>query len=328
VFRTHWQGFSRAAVCAAFTFAAWGQAGDFQQRLTAGRNLRVQGRYAEAQRVLASLLDDTRQREGDSSSAAIVTDYLGCNAHDLGNHAEAERLFTSALSSRKRLNGAESPDATTIKMHLAELYWEESRAREAEVLLRKVVAAREREAQATPADVAAAKIDLALACSSQGKKREAEELLRAAMPAIESSFGADSPMLLSVLDPLASVLTSLHRYSEALGYSERAWKIIQHSPQVAGPDRVNTTIALSSLYSMTGQPKEAAYFAGEGLALVESVYQPDNPRVGWYLKTYAAVMRRLNRKEEAKAAEKRAAAILAASSGGRSRQTVNVSALR
>lgn len=328
MFETHWQGLSRAAVCAAFTFAAWAQAGDFQQQLNQGKALRAQGRYAEAQAVLASALEQARRLEAESIQVAVVTDYLGCNAHDLGNHADAERLFTNALSILKKHNGADSPDATTITMHLAELYWEEGRAREAEILLRKVVSAREREPHATPADVAAAKIDLALACSSQGKKRDAEELLRAALPPIESSFGPDSPMLLGVLDPLASVLTSLRRYSEALGYSERAWKIIQRSPQVAGPDRVNTTIALSSLYSLTGHPKEAAYFAKEGLALVESVYKPDNPRVGWYLKTYAAVLRRLNRKEEAKAAEKRAEAILADSSGRRSRQTVNVTALR
>ena len=328
MFRTHWQGVSAAACFAAFTVAAFAQPGDFQKKLAEGGSLRMQGRYAEAQPLLSSLLEETRQREGDSLTAAIVTDYLGRNAHDLGEYAEAERLLTRALEILKKLDAAESPDATTVRMHLAELYWEENRAREAEVLLRKVVAARERERNATPADVAAARIDLALACSSLGRKREAEELLRAALPAVETSFGPDSPMLLGVLDPLASVLTALHQYREALAYSERAWKIIEKSPQVAGPDRVNTTIALSSLYALTGQPKEAAYFAKEGLALVESVYRPDNPRVGWYLKSYAAVLRRLNRKAEAKAAEKRAAAILANSSSGRARQTVNVSALR
>ena len=321
-------GLSRAAVCAAFTFAAWGQAGDFQQRLTAGRNLRGAGEVcgsAAGARIPARRDAATRRRQQLGGNRHRL---LGCNAHDLGNHAEAERLFTSALSILKRLNGAESPDATTIKMHLAELYWEEGRAREAEILLRKVVAAREREPRRPPPMWPPPRSISRWPAARKARSGKPRNCCAPPCPPIESSFGADSPMLLSVLDPLASVLTSLHRYSEALGYSERAWKIIQHSPQVAGPDRVNTTIALSSLYSMTGQPKEAAYFAGEGLALVESVYQPDNPRVGWYLKTYAAVLRRLNRKEEAKAAEKRAAAILAASSGGRSRQTVNVSALR
>jgi len=92
---------------------------------------------------------------------------------------------------------------------------------------------------------------------------------------------------------------------------------------------VNTTIALSSLYSLTGQTREAEYFAREGLKLVESVYQPDNPRLGMFLKSYAAVMRRLKRKQEANAAEKRAQTILA-NSGARRRgsPTVNVSALR
>ena len=144
------------------------------------------------------------RREGDS--------VLGNHRHRLscpqrarpGRLCGGGRLFTKALSILKTLDGAESPDATTVKMHLAELYLGGGPCAEAEILLRKVVAAREREANATPADVAAAKIDLALACSSQGRKREAEELLRAAMPAIETSFGADSPMLLSVLDPLAS----------------------------------------------------------------------------------------------------------------------------
>jgi len=314
---------------AAFTFVTVAQTSYFKERLAEGSALRAQGRYAEAGRLLAGLLDETLRREGESASVVIVTDYLGRNAHDLGDYSEAERLFTYALTILKNLHGDESPDATTVKMHLAELYWEEDRPREAEVLLRRVVAARERYPGSTPADIANARIDLALAESSQGRKREAEELLRSALPAIEVEYGPNSPMLLSVLDPLASVLTARRQYAEALSYSERAWKILEQSPQVSRADRVNTTIALSSLYSLTGQTREAEYFAREGLKLVESVYQPDNPRLGMFLKSYAAVMRRLKRKQEANAAEKRAQTILA-NSGARRRgsPTVNVSALR
>jgi tetratricopeptide (TPR) repeat protein len=327
VFGTHWHCLTAAVLCAVSATRAFSQTADFQEKLKQASALRGQGHYAEAEPLLRSLLEETRRHEGEGVSMAIVSDYLGRNSHDLGDYAEAERIFTKALSILKKLDQSDSPDATTIHMHLAELYWEENRAREAEILLRKVVTAREREATATPADVAAARIDLALACSSQGRKREAEELLRAALPAIEQMFGPDSPMLLSVLDPLASVLSALHQYSEALTYSERAWRIIQKSPQIAGPDRVNTTITLSTLYAATGQVKEAMYFAKEGLALVEAAYQPDHPRVGWYLKSYASVLRRLHHKEEARAAERRSEAILA-SGGGRARQTVNVSALR
>jgi hypothetical protein len=119
------------------------------------------------------------------------------------------------------------------------------------------------------------------------------------------------------------------RYDEALVLTERAWRILSRNPAVGQPDLLNTMSTLGTLYSLTGRPLAAEVYSKQAVSLAELIYGPDHPRLGYYLRAYAEVLKRQDRKAEAKVVEKRSATILTHNVEVNPVQhTINVNALR
>jgi len=288
--------------------------------LSEGRNLRVVGRYAEAQNVFTALLRESEQRSPGSVFVATVLDDLALTEQDLGNFMAAESLLTRSLAIRRDL---------TVESHLGEVYLEEQRAREAEPLFRHVLEARRNAPHPDPENTAIAMAYLALLYKYEGKLGRAEALLRQALALLEERFGPDDPMLSSALGPLAATLTREGKYKEALSLAERTWQILRKAPGVGEPNLINTMSTLGMLYSLTGQFAEAEFYGKEAVAKAEAIYGPEHYRLGWHLANYAAILKRMGRKDDARKVQQRSAAILARSQQANPvRQTVNVNALR
>ena len=319
----------RSIFCGALALGAYAQEGDFQKRLSEGQQLRAAGRFREAEQALTALLREAKRREPASAFPAVVLDNLATTEQDLANYVEAERLLTDALSQLKKAGEKEGGIMAVVKSHLGETYLEEGRYREAEPVLGQALEMQQNDEHADPESVAIAMLDLAVAYEHTRGTREAEALLRQSLGLLEARRGPDHPVLAAALGPLASVLIRAGRYDEALIHSERAWRILSRNPAVGEPDRLNTMSALGTLYSLTGRPLEAEIFSKQAVSRAETIYGPDHPRLGYYLKAYADVLKRLDRKAEAKAAEKRSGAILTRSGQANPVQhTVNVNALR
>jgi tetratricopeptide (TPR) repeat protein len=319
----------RAILCSALALGAYAQDGDLQQRLTEGRQLRTAGRYREAEQALTALLREAKRREPASVFVAVVLDSLATTEEELANYVEAERLLTDALSQLKKTGKEEGSDSATVKIHLGETYLEERRYREAEPILRKTLEMQQNLEHADTDLVAIAMLDLAVAYEHTRGRREAEQLLRQSLSVLEVRRGSDHPMLAAALSSLATVLTRAGRYDEALATAERAWRIVSRNPAVGDPDLLNAMSNLGTLYSLTSRPLEAEVFSKQAVSRAELIYGPDHPRLGYYLKAYALVLKRQGRKAEAKAAEKRSATILMDSVQANPVQhTINVNALR
>jgi len=288
--------------------------------LSEGRNLRVVGRYAEAQNVFTSLLRESEQRGPGSVFVATVLDDLALTEQDLGNFMAAESLLTRSLAIRRDL---------TVESHLGEVYLVEQRAREAESLFRHVLEARQNAPHSDPENTAIALADLALVYKYEGKLGRAEALLRQALALLEERFRPDDPMLSSALGPLGTTLTREGKYKEALSVTERTWRILRNTPGVGEPDLINTMSNLGMLYSLTGRFAEAESYGKEAVAKAEAIYGPEHYRLGWHLANYAAILERMGRKADARKVQQRSAAILARSEKANPvSHTVNVNALR
>jgi tetratricopeptide (TPR) repeat protein len=311
-----------------FCASAAAQNPEQERQLSAGRDLRALGHYREALQVFTNLLRDAEQHGAAAVFEAAILDDLAVTEQGLGNFAAAETRLTRSIAILKA-SGASARETAPVEGHLGEVYLEEGRPREAEPLFRRVLETRQKETPADPANTAVALADLAMARKHLGKLGEAETLLRKAVALLENRFGPDHPMVASILGPLASTLTKQTHYKEALALTERTWRILSKDPRVADPDLINTMSALGFLYCMTGQPKEAEFYARQAVAKAEAIYGPDHARLGWHLANYADVMKRIGHKNEAKAAQQRATAILARNQQANPvRHTVNVNALR
>lgn len=319
----------RSIFCGGLAFCACAQESGFQQRLADGRQLRAAGHYREAEQALTSLLREAKRREPASVFVTLVLDNLAATEQDLANYVEAERLLTDALSQLKKAGVEQGSAWAAIKCHLGETYLEEGRYREAEPVLRQALEMQQNDAHADPESVAIAMLDLAVAYEHTRGIREAEPLLRQSLSVLEARLGPDHPMLAAALGPLATVLMRAGRFDEALIHTERAWRILSRNPSVGEPDLLNTMSALGTVYSLTGRPLEAEVYSKQAVSRAEAIYGPDHPRLGYYLKAYAEVLRRQDRKAEAKAVQKRSATILTHNVQANPVQhTINVNALR
>jgi hypothetical protein len=86
---------------------------------------------------------------------------------------------------------------------------------------------------------------------------------------------------------------------------------------------------LSVVYFRAGRTVEAESYGRQCITRAEALLGPRNPSLGLYLANYAAVLKQMGRKSEAKEIQQRAGAILAQSAHGNSSGlTVNVDAIR
>jgi tetratricopeptide (TPR) repeat protein len=312
----------------ALSMNALAQQPDLETRLEQCRQMRISGHYLEAKQALTALLADAR-RKPEGTFAVRVMDSLGTTQQDLADYLGAERTLTEAIAELNR-NGQKTGDLVAqVKSHLGETYLEEGRYREAKAVLRQVLEMRQNDETGDPELVAVAMLDLAMAYSHTGGDREGEALLRSSLRILEARRGPDHPMLAAALGPLSSLLARSHRYEEALATTERSWHVLSGNPKVAEPDLLNTMSALGTLYALNGRPAEGEPYAKRSVERAEFIYGPDHPRLGWYLKAYADVLKRLGRQKDARKTEQRASAILQRNEELNPVQhTVNVNALR
>lgn len=314
---------------AALASCATAQTSGVSKRLAEGRQLRLQGRFAEARKVFLALLRDAQTDTLDGRLAVVVLDNLGIDEEDAGNYAAAETAFNHALATTYG-SIADDPIPIALKTHLAELYTAEKRPEAAEPLLRQTAGALRSSAQPDRKALSVAYLDLAIVCIMQRRFQEAETTLRQAQAMLETEYGSGNPVLAAGLLTYAGLLVSQHRYAESVAPAEHAWQILQAKPASMPKSYLASALdMLGAVYYHMGRTAEAKSCARQCVELAESSLGPQHPRMGLYLANYAAILKRAGSKHEAKDTQKRADAILAASgSATAAGYTVNAGALR
>jgi tetratricopeptide (TPR) repeat protein len=317
---------SRTALSAAFAVTAAAQTNAFD-RLAEAQQLRAQTRFAEARTAFAQLLAGTA---ADSRNAAVILDDIGVNELEAGNYAKSEAAFNRSLDILRNSH-FDDPILTAVKTHLGELYIAEQRSDDALSLLRQAAAGLRGAIHTNRLALALTYNDLATVYVLKHKFDEAETLLRQSMAMVETELGPDDIGIIGCLLTLTGLQLAQHRYAEAVGPAERAWQILRSSSEsVSRTYQAATFSVLGAVYMHTGRLTEAETFARRAVEIAQAASSPDDPQLAVYLSNYANILRREDRKKDARDAQSRADAILARNSSAESLYgyTVNVAALR
>jgi hypothetical protein len=86
-------------------------------------------------------------------------------------------------------------------------------------------------------------------------------------------------------------------------------------------------MSLASIHASLGRRGEAEAESERAFRVVESFYGPNHPQTAWMLLAHAAVLRRIDRKQEARVIQKRAERILREAGKNYLEETVPVEAL-
>jgi tetratricopeptide (TPR) repeat protein len=150
--------------------------------------------------------------------------------------------------------------------------------------------------------------DLELA---EGRFQDAEPLQREVLEMWTANLEATPADLVPALNNLAVTLTALKRYDEAERLLERALGLAESG---LGPKHPLTGLLLGSLGDVDFRVRryaDAERLVARSLAIIEPSLGTDHPQVANTDLLYAQVLRKLNRKRDAREYEKRVQAIRA-----------------
>jgi tetratricopeptide (TPR) repeat protein len=236
----------------------------------------------------ASLIDEWNF---ESTCAARLLNQAGFYNSERGRYAEAEPLYTRAVSIYQRALGPEHAYVATTLSNLAVLYRAQGRYEGAEPLHNRALGIREKALGRDHPYVAQSLTNLAALYYSQGRYEEAEPLHRRAMVIKEKVLGPDHPDVATSLNELALLYDAQGRYDEAEALYARALAIKEKALGLDHPDVAVSLNNLALLYTAQGRYQEAAQLQKRDLAISERALGPDHPNVATSLNNLADLYR-------------------------------------
>ena len=272
--------------------------------LIAGRNLMAQGRYQEAE---AKLLDAARDAHeaGATQAEVVVYNDLAMLYHLLGRYPEAEAFYLRALRASPSGETQEGPIRLRILNNLAHLYLNRGDVAKAEQACRRAQLLKVQAQEPDSLDSARLLMNLGQIYCARRRYAEGESAYRQAQAMWERQTSPDSAEMAAVLANLAVLYRNAGRPAEAVSEMERAVAMSRTTPQ-AELGLARRLTFLGELYASAGRRREAEQVFQEALRVAENSPALAHEYMPELLSSYAAVLRRTNRRTEAKELEARA----------------------
>jgi hypothetical protein len=131
----------------------------------------------------------------------------------------------------------------------------------------------------------------------------AEKTERQALSVLKAISGSGSPSIGESSLHLSMFLNSRTRAADALPYAERAMAVFKALPEPQPFLESAARMSLASIYAGLGRRDEAGAESEGAVRQFEAFFGPEHLQTGWALLAHAAVLRRLNWKQEARAAQ-------------------------
>ena len=277
-----------------------------------GTCLQERGRYREAERILreAVSLAESAPVRNDLALAAVLNDLAVCYKY-LARFIDAGPLYQRALILTERALGPDPPDVATIYHNLGGLEHAAGNWMRGEPFARRAVRIRVRALGPRHPLVATDLTALAALLDRQGQFAAAERLYRRALGILEREHGPRHHLVAVTLNNLAAVHHARGRPVLAEALYRRALDI---DTEVLGPRHPKVAFELNNLAVLAGadRPHEAAALFQRALTIFRRFLGARHPNVGVCLENFAPVLRRLGRRQEARASAQLASRILGA----------------
>lgn len=218
----------------------------------------------------------------------------------LGRSSEAEQAIKQAIEKRRSVLGAEDAQVAFAMQALGDLYRRMQRYDEAEAQLKQVLEIVEMAYYAEHANVAMVLYSQAQAFVAQGKDTEAEPVLKRALDICGKTLTAEHRLALEITRTLSMVYRQLGKFGDA---EQLLTKAIKHVDTPLGP-LADFQLELAQVYQGAGKNEEAE----RAYKLAASAFEKRArfTRLADCLESYAALLKTLNRLDEAQRIANRA----------------------
>lgn len=288
------------------------------------------GQAKAAQSSVEMALKELKRTGGDERVEALALNNLGLIERDLGQYSKAERRLLRSIALIERAGSGRDLLLVTVLNNLALVYQDQNQPGRAERCLRRALEIIEGSEERSGFDEATTLNALAVSLLQQRRQEEGQALLERALAAWERV--PDGPEVLKSRATCrlntAAAHASAGRWKDAVREQASALATLERLMPPAHPEFIKALTIQGQILAGAGDLKAAEQVLHRASELAKTHLAGNALMRGHALSTYAGVLQRLGRKQEAKAVASEAkAALSAADRSAFTRQTVDYSDL-
>jgi tetratricopeptide (TPR) repeat protein len=223
-----------------------------------------------------------------------------------GRPAEAEPMAREAVDLIRKAFGPEHERCVLGMTTLVQVLEDLGKLEEAEPLMRQVLALRQKISGPDHPDSAQAMANLALLLMQRGRLVEAESHLRKALAILETKVGKEHPDIASIMGTLAGALRAQGKTNEAIDLLQRSLQMRRKLFGDDHPDVAGAITALARAHQLNGNLAEAEMLSREAIAQQRKILGDIHPDLAISLNLLATLLREQKKYAEAEAAYKEA----------------------
>lgn len=287
------------------------------------------GHYAEAERILLDLIRELEQEGSRDLSLAASLHEAGRVQLLLGKHREAEHNLQRAIRIYEEFGRTDGPGFVLALTDLSTLYDGCGQHGRANRFQKRAMDICDRSALDRAPECLRAVHDHAISLMLQRKYDQAERTFRLVLEKLDDGSAQSASIAYTTHFHLALLLQRAGAMQEADRHSRVSIELVEGLWGTDHPLTVQPHLIRASIEVSLGQMAEAENRYRRTLRIVESTLGSDRALYGLALREYAASLRKLKRKDEARNLERTAKSILDSSGYLRvQRGVVDISDLR
>ncbi|MBX9689790.1 MAG: tetratricopeptide repeat protein [Candidatus Obscuribacterales bacterium] len=260
-----------------------------------------------------SLITAERTLGTNHCGVAIICMRLGDSYMSQNRYVEAETNYKRAVGILEKFFGPKDIEVAQGLFKLAELFAKQNKHVEAESYIWRTLEIQQKGLGADHIDVATTLELLADLKSKQSNPEQAEMFFKSALAIKEKLYGAESLKLVSLLEKAADIYGRLDKSEESVPYYVRMVKIKQKHGEKQPLEAAKLLDKLGKHYEKKGELESACAQFELALEIYEANYSPEHPEILPTLERCAAILRKLEKLNEAENLEARAGKIRSSS---------------
>ncbi len=236
-----------------------------------------QGKFAEAQRVLAAIQAELL-RHPDDFLQGVTDSNLGFLQLNRGRGDLAEESLRRGLAELESAGKIDSPETAAALSYLGLVYMSQGKYAQAQEHLHRALGIRQKVAKDRDAFLAANYNDLGLAYS-QTDKDKALDFYQQALTSYRTLYGENDPRIAIVSINLGILDRDLERYDDAIHHFQKALGIWNTVHKDAHPAKAIALYNLGQTYLRLHDDKGAADFYEQSLRTYRQCYGNKHPEI-------------------------------------------------
>jgi tetratricopeptide (TPR) repeat protein len=262
------------------------------------------GKLDDAERRVSAVLDSGSD-DALNTCAGLVLNDMAMLLSVLGRIADVERLAARSVVILEKTHLRNDPALLRPLQILATARLEGGKTASAREALKRMQTIPTQR----PEDRALVHATAAPFLVLEGKRPEAEVEYLAAIHALEEAGRSETADMAAILDNVGSLYIHEQRLTEADQVLDRASSVLSHAQAIAPMDRIKHLNIRGVLKSRQGDWGGAERDLRDALSMAEREQWVEPFLLRSILESYAAVLRRTHRRQDARSIEARAAAI-------------------